>query len=716
MRRVAAKFNISAEDETQKAFSGVEKSLDKLGGAFSQVGKIATGVGAAMGVSWGLDKIRDGLDVMIGGYADYEEALINTQRVTDESIESIKRKMEGLPKVLGTVTEKTAAYYEILSAGITDSEQALDTLTASSKAAKVASVDQSMAVLAGTKMMAGYGDEINGITDAYDALFTIERLGQTKFSELVPVIGGVTAMAAELNVGLNDLGGSLAQITKTAGSTSEASTRLEAILTGLIKPTDGMTKAIHALGFESGSAAIDSLGFVGVLDKLIESAGGSSDALGEMFESKEAIMGFLALAKNDFADTNDLIDKMAGRAGAADEAFARWEKSLKGLWSTAKNFGIDFAIVMGEELAPAISEVLTEWNAYLDANKEFIGLQIKEKVGGINDSLSELSDTLQTIASIGSKLNWLFKIADHGLSHNILVPITKYAWHNNIFAKGARALLGPQYNYSNSGLYGPPAPAETAISGSGGSPASPGMLPPNVVPFPTGRTYTGGLSMSPGAGSQLGGFTGRGLYAGMTGVNENSIAAMSAMMQARDLTFDFETTTEEVLDSTSQGWLSLSDDISMVMANATTSHENFFSAIVRGYEDMFTKLAAMYTAKAAVFGLFSLFGGADLLGGSLTKFLFPSFASGGVVSRPTLAVVGDDPRGPERVLNASENRAYEQGRGGVTIGNFIMNVPALEKQAMARENDRQLAVHIVDLFRRGFIKVDKNGSLRMGVA
>jgi hypothetical protein len=62
------------------------------------------------------------------------------------------------------------------------------------------------------------------------------------------------------------------------------------------------------------------------------------------------------------------------------------------------------------------------------------------------------------------------------------------------------------------------------------------------------------------------------------------------------------------------------------------------------------------------------------VGGAVSSFLFPKLASGGIVSSPTLALIGE--AGPEAVipLSAFNNGMSLSGKGGSGAGNIIVNI------------------------------------------
>ena len=336
--------------------SKLKGELDKAGGHISsfseklgKIGKIATVGGAAVTAAF----TKTFID-----FTSYEEKLIDMAKVTDEPFDQIKAKLGEIDPVLGSSKDLLSSYYQVISAGVKDPVEALDTLTVSLQAGKAAHTATSEVVKGITKMMAGYEGAIKDASVAADLLFSIEKEGQTSVAELIPYIGGLAKVSFDLNIKQEALAASLAVISKTAGSTGEAATQYEAILTGLMKPTETMKDAIKAMGYESAELAIKEEGLVEVLKFLEKYTGGSSEALAELFGRKEAMMGFSALGAEGFKTLDDTIVSVGEGIGGAKKAFDEWSESGAASIDTVKNSLLNFSAKTGEQLAPMIKDIL----------------------------------------------------------------------------------------------------------------------------------------------------------------------------------------------------------------------------------------------------------------------------------------------------------------------------------------------------------------------
>lgn len=305
-------------------------------------------------------------------FREYETALTDMSKVTDRSLSAIAADIAALPPTLGDATALLGGYYQTISAGVTDTGEAMETLTTASKAAKAAHVEQSETIKVLTKMMAGFHGQIEDVSDASDLLFRIERMGQTSVQELVPVMGELAQATDMVGASQYDLAGGLALITQTAGSTAEAGTQWRAIMMGLYKPTENMAKVLEALGYESGQAMVESQGLSGTLQTLQGVADSSGFSLGKLFESTEALGGIAALSADDWAKFNDMVHQAREGADETDKAFGRWETTFDAVKAkydaTLHELGVEF----GAELAPTMTSEMDSFAKTVMDNKDAI--------------------------------------------------------------------------------------------------------------------------------------------------------------------------------------------------------------------------------------------------------------------------------------------------------------------------------------------------------
>lgn len=366
---------ISARDLASQSFKSAGTAVDGLIGRLTNLDVLLAGLGTGLG-----------LGAATQSFGEYQTALTDMAKVTDEAFASIDAKIGDVPDVLGTSAEMVRGYYQVISAGVKDPAKAMDMLTQSARNSKSAHVEQSQVVKALTKLMAGFSGEIASAADASDLLFTIEKEGQTSFAELVPVIGDIASLSKLAGASSEEMGAAMAMITQTAGGTSQAATQYKAVLMGLIKPQEQMRDLLKEMGYASGTALVQQHGLSGALVLLSQSAQAAGIPLGRLFESSEALTALGPLLADGFGKYADVLKEMEKRTGRADKAFQEWQKTQEAAETRARNTVKNFMTDLGEELSPGYMSGLNGISDWFDAH----GKDLADDIGTMLDGLREV--------------------------------------------------------------------------------------------------------------------------------------------------------------------------------------------------------------------------------------------------------------------------------------------------------------------------------------
>lgn len=297
---------------------------------------------------------------------EYQTKLIDMGRVTKVSFDQLDARIKSMDANLGDATQLMHGYYQVISAGVTNPVKAQELLTDAAKLGKLAHIDQAETVKALTKIMQGYGDELKDTADAADTLITIERLGQTTVAELVPIIGKLSNAASFTGVNIQEMGGALALITQTAGSTAQAVTQLMMVLKSANKPTKLMAEAFASIG-TTPMEFIKENGFVEFL-KQVQTFGKNNPAIisGLVGGRHEGLLGFAALQKNNFEQLIHMIDEMDKKTGSFASAWDQYLKGMAATWDTFKNNVKNFLIAVGSNLLPGLTAGLKAVNEHFE--------------------------------------------------------------------------------------------------------------------------------------------------------------------------------------------------------------------------------------------------------------------------------------------------------------------------------------------------------------
>lgn len=388
---VTLKFDSkNAETALNKLSTGVKGFEKNSTSAFSKASdtfKIFAGNIAAIGVAKAIGAISGAISSATDNFLEFDKSvaevnsiLPENQKLTEENTETFL----GLAAAYGTgAAEQAKSFYQVISAGITDTKEAFNALEVANKAATAGLTSTQTAIDVLTSLFNVYGRSGETIESISDKLFRTVQLGKTTFEQLAGSIGRLAPIAKSAGIGLGDLAGTVAQLTKGGISTEEAVTAARAAIQSLQVPTEAVKKQLTDLGVEFGSAAIKSKGFDGVLRDIIVATKGNADVMGELFPNVRAQVAAVSLATGGWGDYQNTLKQVNDAMGATDAAFEIVQKSA------SKQFDI------------------------LKAKIEVLGIQIFKLVEGpIVAIVKNLGDFVSWVSKLGINLEKLGKIFD----------------------------------------------------------------------------------------------------------------------------------------------------------------------------------------------------------------------------------------------------------------------------------------------------------------
>jgi len=405
----------SVKKMTDKSIGHVKRLSAKftkgLGGAVKMVGKGLLSLKTmAMGAlaGWGITKV-------LTEFATFESALADMGKVTDESFDSIQKKIMKLPASLGSSTELVRGYYQVISAGVKGAANQINALTTASKLAKTAHAEQGTVIVGLSSVMDAFKTSSIG---AADAMQTMEKTGKTTVGGLIPIIGEISSSSAALGISLDEMGAAFAAVTLQSGGTEKAATQYKAVMNSLIAPTKDMSLLLSKYG--GIQEAIKQVGFGGVMRMIAQATGGNAEATKKLLGSTEAYLGFLSVSANQMQTYNQNLEEQKNKTGAVDKAWKDYKKTLNAIWETFKNTVGKQVILIGEKLAPTVKDMIEKTSTWLEKNRELItiklsdwiqrGLEkIKYLVAKIKEWEKANDHIIKSIKAIISCVNFLIK-------------------------------------------------------------------------------------------------------------------------------------------------------------------------------------------------------------------------------------------------------------------------------------------------------------------
>lgn len=279
---------------------------------------------------------------------------LNAARSQQEWGESIQK----ISNLYGTeLLDTSNAYYEALSNQITNSiqetEQFVD-VTLRLAAVTKSTAKDSGAILAGVlnsfNLNAAQAERVAAI------LFKVVDLGSLTLSDISEQIGRAGTLSKTLGISFEELAAFLATFTIEGRKADAALTDFRNLALKLIKPTDEMKKLLKEWGFESGQAAIRTLGLIGVVRKFRDILQGQGlTALSKYFNEIRALQGAISATGTSFDKIISAYDQITKAqedfVKASDIVFDAPLKKLEIEFVRIKNVFIDLSTTFLLELS-----------------------------------------------------------------------------------------------------------------------------------------------------------------------------------------------------------------------------------------------------------------------------------------------------------------------------------------------------------------------------
>ena len=341
-------------------------ALGSLTGGFGKLGAGAAGavpqiaaVGAALGA---IAVAGKGIFESVKAGAKLETSLAEVATISKDVAENMNEFAFKLGDIsLRTRTETgllSAGLYQTISAGITDTSDALTFLETAAQAARAGLADVDVTVDGLTSAVSSFGYEASEVGSVADKFFKTVEVGKLKFGDLASSIGRVAPLASQLGISLDEVLASGAALTTTSGNLSQAITGLASIMRTILKPSSEAQKLAAKLGISFNAAALESKGLAGVLQEVATKTGGSADQIGKLFAEAEALNAVLALTGKQAGSFASNMDALDDASGSTDKAVSILNATLE---SNIKLFQLQLRRALetlGTELLPMVTEAV----------------------------------------------------------------------------------------------------------------------------------------------------------------------------------------------------------------------------------------------------------------------------------------------------------------------------------------------------------------------
>lgn len=390
------------QTEANKSLSSTNSIIEKASASFSGLSKSVLAIGASY-------LTFNAVKNAIKDLSDFNQAVIEIQTITDEATVYTKDFQTALldlsSKYATQATEQAKSYYQIVSAGVTDSTIALETLNAANKLAigGLSSTTQSVDIL--TTALNVFGADTLSAAQASDILFASVKVGKTTVSELSSSLGPVLSLAKELGVSFEDTAGAVAELTGQGRSTSIAVTQLKAVFIEILRIQKDLAKQSPEVQNAFNLTALKTKGLTEFLKGTYNAVGNTTKGLSKLVGSQEAILGFAGLSAQGFTKLTESLKATNNSAGASEVAFGQMTNSIGFQINKLGTLKDNLLLKITTEGEGPVLDALKGLNIILEGitnnwgtvQKVFNHIPIVSEVISISRSLGELSVVIENI-------------------------------------------------------------------------------------------------------------------------------------------------------------------------------------------------------------------------------------------------------------------------------------------------------------------------------
>lgn len=373
-------------------------ALERIGDKATEIGGKLKGLGTTLSAAGA--SVVGPLALMGKEAAEFGAGMSTVATLGVEGTQRLGDGLQDLREQYGETTKLTGELYDTISAGV-GPDGALSVMEAAAKGAVAGNGELASALDATTSAMNSYGKGADEAESVVGMFATAVKHGKTTIDALGGSFARAAPMAAQVGVELDELLAATAAVTTTGAPASEVFSGLKATIVSIAKPSQTAADKMGSLGIEYGTAAIKADGLVGWLRKAkaaMDEAGYSaeeqSQAFTTMLGSTEAMNIAFALtsdtigAKFDAAlgDMAHSVDNLnaAFEAGQANDPTLTWRQLAASLSTLAEDIG---AVVL-PAVAPLVEsarDMAQEVRAWVNENPALTAtlVGVAAAVGGL---------------------------------------------------------------------------------------------------------------------------------------------------------------------------------------------------------------------------------------------------------------------------------------------------------------------------------------------
>lgn len=368
--------------EVKVQLDKIEDQIEKTGDTASEASEKATRDTKAMALA--LSTVTAAL--VAAGLKAYDmasafdAAFAKTRTIMDESAMSaddMRSAILDLSKDSAMAAEDVSeAVYQAIS-GSVDTADAVELVDKANKLAVAGFTSLTNATDVLTTTLNAYhlsAENVNGISNV---LISTQNLGKTSVDELAASMGKSIATGSAYGVNLENLATAYVELTRNGIATAESTTYINSMLNELGDSGKTVGKILQEqTGKSFGQLMHDGWSLADVLDVLLKSVDGNTEALMGLWGSQEAGKAANAIVSQSLEDFNGVLAQMnaemAGATGTTEQAYETMTATSEFIDRRLTNSVKNLAISYGEMLAPPMDAIKSLGADILDGLAELI--------------------------------------------------------------------------------------------------------------------------------------------------------------------------------------------------------------------------------------------------------------------------------------------------------------------------------------------------------
>lgn len=397
---------LSARDNASGSINRVAGSLNSLNATAGRVGRGVGQVGAGLlRVGAIAGTVAAGGLIAAAKAAGTFEAQLNTiNTIVHLTPANLSKVGDGLREFAragrGELADLSTAFYDVLSAGITDTSDALKVLDASSRLAIGGLSTNAQAVDLLTTAINAYGQKASEAAADADLFAKAIEIGKVTADEIAASFASIAPIAAQTGINIEEVAAAYGALTAQGTNASEVSTQMARAILDLLSPGKELLELQGKLGVSFMEMAREK-GLVVALQAMRDAVDGDEAAFKALFGRVEGYKFALQTTGPQQKIYNAALKAMGEAAGTASEQMAERTKGLNFQVGRLKANIIDAGISIGQGFTPALARMADKLSTFVATNRpelEDFGRQIGAALDRID--LDKLLTQAKTFASV----------------------------------------------------------------------------------------------------------------------------------------------------------------------------------------------------------------------------------------------------------------------------------------------------------------------------